>query len=51
MENYPIPETDVERWLLGRLEHLGVESGDDLELLTDSDLLAPELPGPRVPGA
>jgi len=33
-----------EQWVLDRLDELGVESGDDLQLLSDSDLLAPDLP-------
>jgi ATP-dependent helicase HrpB len=35
----PLPE-----WLLARVCALGVESGDDLALLSASDFLAPELP-------
>ncbi len=31
-------------WLLGRLAELGVESGDDLALLSAADFLPPELP-------
>jgi ATP-dependent helicase HrpB len=34
----------LEAWLRARLLALGVESGDDLALLSASDLLAPELP-------
>ena len=36
--------TDLEGWLLQRLEALGVESSEDLALLSDSDLLPDELP-------
>jgi ATP-dependent helicase HrpB len=38
----PVPALDA--WLRQRLQTLGVESGDDLALLSASDLLAPELP-------
>jgi ATP-dependent helicase HrpB len=38
----PIPTLDV--WLLNRLETLGVESGEDLPLLSAADFIAPELP-------
>jgi hypothetical protein len=38
----PVPA--LEAWLLVRLVTLGVESGDDLALLSASDFLAPELP-------
>jgi ATP-dependent helicase HrpB len=38
----PIPPLDA--WLEARVETLGVESGDDLALLSASDFLAPELP-------
>jgi ATP-dependent helicase HrpB len=38
----PVPDLDV--WLRGRLDTLGVESGDDLALLSASDFLAPDLP-------
>jgi hypothetical protein len=34
----------LEAWLLARVTTLGVESGDDLALLSASDFLAPELP-------
>ncbi|HEY2736061.1 MAG TPA: hypothetical protein VGI70_18815, partial [Polyangiales bacterium] len=34
----------LEAWLLARLETLGVESGDDLAMLSAHDFLAPELP-------
>ncbi len=34
---------DVRQWLLERLETLGVQSADDLELLSAADVLAPEL--------
>ncbi len=34
----------LEQWVLSRLEALGVESGDDLALLSASDLVAPEVP-------
>jgi HrpA-like RNA helicase len=37
----------LEDWVHGRLEELGLESGNDLPLLTPEDLLAPDLP----PGA
>ncbi len=35
---------ELEGWLLARLESLGVESGEDLALLSEADVLAPELP-------
>jgi ATP-dependent helicase HrpB len=35
---------DLETWLAMRLEALGVESGDDLPMLSASDFVAPELP-------
>lgn len=38
----PIPPLDA--WLEARVQTLGVESGDDLALLSASDFLAPELP-------
>jgi HrpA-like RNA helicase len=38
----PIPA--LEAWLTARVASLGVESGDDLALLSASDFLAPELP-------
>lgn len=38
------PIESLEVWLRFRLETLGVESGDDLALLSEEDLLAPELP-------
>ncbi len=38
----PVPPP--EEWVLARLETLGVETGDDLELLSPDDLLAPDLP-------
>jgi len=38
----PVPS--LEAFLLERLETLGVESGEDLALLSASDVLAPELP-------
>ena len=41
MESAPPP---LENWLRLRLEELGVESGDDLALLTSEDLLPDELP-------
>lgn len=37
-----VPPT--EDWVSARLEQLGVESGDDLELLSRADLIPPELP-------
>ena len=37
----PVPELDA--WLLRRLETLGVESGEDLALLSAHDFLAPDL--------
>jgi hypothetical protein len=39
-----VPSHELEPWLCARLEALGVESGEDLALLSESDLLAPELP-------
>ncbi len=38
----PIPELGV--WLRRRVEELGLETNDDLPLLSGSDFLAPELP-------
>jgi ATP-dependent helicase HrpB len=38
----PVPS--LEAFLIERLETLGVESGDDLALLSASDVLAPDLP-------
>jgi ATP-dependent helicase HrpB len=38
----PVPT--LEAWLLARVNSLGVQSGDDLALLSASDFLAPELP-------
>lgn len=38
------PAPALEAWLLSRLESLGVESSDDIALLSASDLLPPELP-------
>ena len=38
----PVPALDA--WLLARLCSLGVESGDDLALLSASDFVAPDLP-------
>ncbi|MFI5306726.1 MAG: helicase-related protein [Polyangiales bacterium] len=38
----PVPALDA--WLLARLCSLGVESGDDLALLSASDFIAPDLP-------
>ncbi len=38
------PVTDIEAWLHARVVALGVQSGDDLGLLSASDFLAPELP-------
>ena len=37
-------ELSVESWVRTRVEGLGVESGDDLALLSAADFLAPELP-------
>jgi ATP-dependent helicase HrpB len=34
----------LEEWALSRLEELGVESGDDLELLSEDDLVADDVP-------
>jgi ATP-dependent helicase HrpB len=34
----------VDAWLAARVASLGVQSGDDLALLSPSDFLAPELP-------
>lgn len=34
----------LDAWLLARIESLGVESGDDLALLSASDFVAPDLP-------
>ncbi|MBN8616434.1 MAG: ATP-dependent RNA helicase [Deltaproteobacteria bacterium] len=38
------PSLELEPWLHARLTSLGVESGEDLALLSEPDLLAPELP-------
>ncbi len=38
------PPPAVEAWLAARVASLGVQSGDDLALLSASDFLAPELP-------
>jgi ATP-dependent RNA helicase HrpB len=38
------PAPSLERWLQARVVELGVQSGDDLALLSASDFLAPELP-------
>lgn len=38
------PVASLELWLRARVVELGVESGDDLALLSESDFLAPELP-------
>jgi len=38
----PVPE--LAEWVELRLETLGVESGEDLSLLTEGDLLAPDIP-------
>ena len=40
----PVPS--VEDWIAARLGQLGVESGDDLELLTADDFTPPSLPAP-----
>lgn len=34
----------LDAWVLGRLEALGVESGDDLAMLSASDLVPPDVP-------
>jgi ATP-dependent helicase HrpB len=39
-----VPVPDLDAWLRGRVDTLGVESGDDLALLSASDFLAPDLP-------
>jgi hypothetical protein len=38
------PPPALEDWLRARIASLGVQSGDDLALLSESDFLAPELP-------
>jgi len=38
------PVQPLEAWLLSRVSALGLESGDDLALLSAADFLAPELP-------
>jgi ATP-dependent helicase HrpB len=38
------PAPSLERWLHARVIELGVQSGDDLALLSANDFLAPELP-------
>ena len=40
----PVPS--LEEWVMTRLEELGVESGEDLALLSPEDLLAQDLPEP-----
>jgi ATP-dependent helicase HrpB len=37
-------ELSIEAWLRSKLERLGVEHGEDLALLSESDFLSPELP-------
>jgi ATP-dependent helicase HrpB len=37
-------ELSLESWLRAKLERLGVESGEDLALLSESDFVSPELP-------
>lgn len=44
IDRFPEPPPPFERWLEQRLEELGVESGDDLELLSPADLTFPPLP-------
>jgi ATP-dependent helicase HrpB len=39
----PPAQPSLEAWLLARLQTLGVESGDDLPMLSAQDFLAPEL--------
>ncbi len=41
------PAVDLEGWLTGRVEALGLESGDDLPLLLPGDLTYPDLPAER----
>jgi HrpA-like RNA helicase len=38
------PEPTLEQWLGARVRELGVQSGDDLALLSPADFVAPELP-------
>ena len=38
------PPLELEAWVHARVTELGVESGDDLALLSPGDLLAPDLP-------
>jgi len=40
----PSGETELDAWVRTRVAALGVESGDDLALLSSSDFVAPELP-------
>ncbi len=40
----PAAAPTLEQWAAARVEALGVESGDDLALLSDADFLAPDLP-------
>ncbi len=40
----PTPPVTLEAWLSARVETLGVESGDDLALLSANDFLAADLP-------
>jgi ATP-dependent helicase HrpB len=44
LERLPSPPAELEDWLRERLETLGVESGDDLALLSAEDLTYPPLP-------
>lgn len=43
-EEPPAAPPPLEDFVLGRLLELGIESGEDLELLSPRDLLAPDLP-------
>ena len=46
LENFgitPLPDSDFAHWLSRKVHSLGIESGEDLELLSDSDFEIPEL--------
>ncbi len=43
-EEAPEAPPPLEEWVARRLEELGVEGGEDLELLSPEDLLPPEIP-------
>lgn len=43
-QRFPGEVPELAAWTARRVDELGVESGEDLALLTDEDFLAPELP-------